>query len=159
EDAIVDRVTQPRTVPFLTRFGREGRSDGRPGPREKRPGASLDSSPMGKGEPFSSMRFFDWSLEAMRQPAFPGQDVLSDDARTLSSVLHAMGQAGQGRLLLPSWMRVLTPMDVTDIEFPADPTGKVLASLVERNKRRTSLASASDGTLRFLALLAAILGP
>jgi predicted ATPase len=36
-------------------------------------------------------------------------------------------------------------------EFPADPTGKVLATLVEKNGRRITLASASDGTLRFLA--------
>ena len=40
-----------------------------------------------------------------------------------------------------------------------DPTGKVLATLVEKDGQRTTLASASDGTLRFLAFLAAFLGP
>ena len=50
-------------------------------------------------------------------------------------------------------------MDAVDFEFPTDPTGKVLATLVERNGQRVTLASASDGTLRFLAFLAAFLGP
>jgi predicted ATPase len=50
-------------------------------------------------------------------------------------------------------------MDAVDFEFPADPTGKVLATLVEKNGQRTTMASASDGTLRFLAFLAAFLRP
>ena len=50
-------------------------------------------------------------------------------------------------------------MDAVNFEFPTDPTGKVLATLVEKNGQRTTLASASDGTLRFLAFLAAFLGP
>ena len=50
-------------------------------------------------------------------------------------------------------------MDAVDFEFPTDPSGKILATLVERNKQKTTLASASDGTLRFLAVLAAFLGP
>ena len=50
-------------------------------------------------------------------------------------------------------------MDAVDFEFPVDPSGKILATLVERNKQKTTLASASDGTLRFLAFLAAFLGP
>ena len=50
-------------------------------------------------------------------------------------------------------------MDAVDFAFPADPTGRVLATLVEKNGRRITLASASDGTLRFLFLLAALLSP
>jgi predicted ATPase len=34
-----------------------------------------------------------------------------------------------------------------------------LATLIEQNKQKITLASASDGTLRFLAFLAAFLGP
>jgi len=65
----------------------------------------------------------------------------------------------QGKQNLLTWIQELTPMDVVDFEFPADPAGRILATLVERNKQRTTLASASDGTLRFLAFLAALLGP
>src|SRR5262249_39177979 len=110
-------------------------------------------------EALSSMRFFDWSPEAMRQPSPPGLDVLGDNGRNLSSVLQAMCQDGQGKLNLLSWIDELTPAGAIDIEFPIDPTGKVLATLVEKNGRRISLASASEGTLILLAYVATILGP
>ncbi len=50
-------------------------------------------------------------------------------------------------------------MDVTDFEFVPDQTGKILAFMVESGGRKTSAYSASDGTLRFLAMIAALLGP
>ncbi len=106
-----------------------------------------------------SERFFDWSADAMRQPSLRGQDVLGDNGRNLSSVLHAICQDKQGKQTLLSWVRELTPMDAVGFEFPVDPSGRILATLVERNKQRITLASASDGTLRFLAFLAAFLGP
>jgi predicted ATPase len=95
----------------------------------------------------------------MRQPSLRGQDVLGDNGRNLSSVLHAICQDKQGKQTLLSWVRELTPMDAVGFEFPVDPSGRILATLVERNKQRITLASASDGTLRFLAFLAAFLGP
>src|SRR5207237_123910 len=36
------------------------------------------------------MRFFEWYLDAIRQPSLPGQDVLSDNGRNLSSVLYSI---------------------------------------------------------------------
>ena len=50
-------------------------------------------------------------------------------------------------------------MDVRDFEFVSDLTGKITLVLVEGNGQRTSAYSASDGTLRFLAMIAALLGP
>lgn len=50
-------------------------------------------------------------------------------------------------------------MDAKDFVFPADPAGKILVTLVEENGQKTSAYSASDGTLRFLAMIAALLGP
>jgi AAA15 family ATPase/GTPase len=49
-------------------------------------------------------------------------------------------------------------MDAVDFEFPSDFTGKILLVLVEANGQKTSAYSASDGTLRFLAIIAALLG-
>ena len=49
-------------------------------------------------------------------------------------------------------------MDVTGFEFPIDPSGRVYLSLCEKNGIKVSASSASDGTLRFLALLAVLLG-
>jgi predicted ATPase len=49
-------------------------------------------------------------------------------------------------------------MDATDFEFPPDQIGRILLTLVESNGRKTSAYSASDGTLRLLAMIAALLG-
>ncbi len=106
-----------------------------------------------------SMRFLDLNPEAMRMPSLPGQIVLGDRGENLSSVLQAIYHNPQQRIALIEWIRELTPMDATDFEFIPDQTGKILLSLVEENGRRTSAYSASDGTLRFLAMIAALLGP
>ena len=57
------------------------------------------------------------------------------------------------------WTRELTPMDVEDLKFLEDPAGRVHLVFRERGGRETTAFSASDGTLRFLAMLAALLGP
>lgn len=108
---------------------------------------------------FNSMRFLDLSPEAMRIPSIPGQIVLGDRGENLSSVLQAMCVEKGRKQTLLNWIRELTPMDAVDFEFPADQTGKIVARLIEKGGRGTSVYSASDGTLRFLAMIAALLGP
>ena len=108
---------------------------------------------------FSSMRFLDLSPDAMRLPSLPGQVVLGDRGENLSSVLQAICEEPATKSTLADWLRELTPLDVVDFEFPADQTGRVLVTLVEEGARKTSAYSASDGTLRFLAMVAAFLGP
>jgi predicted ATPase len=101
------------------------------------------------------MRFLDLNPEAMRLPSFPGQNILGDRGENLSSVLHDICQDPQRKNALLQWMQELTPMDAVDFEFPSDFTGKILLVLVEANGQKTSAYSASDGTLRFLAIIAA----
>ena len=108
---------------------------------------------------FASSRFLDLSPTAMRLPAIPGQVVLGDRGDNLSSVLQAICADDGKKSALLDWVRQLTPMDAVDFDFPDDQTGRVLLTLVEANGRRTSAYSASDGTLRLLAILAALLGP
>jgi predicted ATPase len=107
----------------------------------------------------AAMRFLDLSPDAMRFPSIPGQVVLGDRGENLSSVLQAICVDEERKRGLLQWIRELTPMDVVDFAFPADQTGRVLVSLVESSGRQVSAYSASDGTLRFLAILAALLGP
>jgi predicted ATPase len=159
EDKVVGRVIQSRSHPFLARFAREVRRNGQLDLQATSRDTGEAARPLPGLEVFSSMRFFDWSPDAMRQPSLPGQDVLDDNGRNLSSVLYDMCQDPQGKRILISWVEELMPAGVADFEFPADPTGKVLATLVEKNGRRITLASASDGTLRLLAYVAAFLGP
>ena len=108
---------------------------------------------------FRSMRFLDLDPEAMRIPSNPGQTILGDRGENLSSVLQAICEDPQKKLALVEWIQELTPMDVCDLEFREDLTGKILVYLVEENGQTTSAYSASDGTLRFLAMLAAFLDP
>ena len=103
------------------------------------------------------MRFLDLSPDHMRQPAFPGQKVLGDRGENLPTVLKDMCADPERKRTLTDWTRELTPMDVVDFEFPTDPTtGRIQLALRERNGRVVSSYAASDGTLRMLAMLAAL---
>ena len=105
------------------------------------------------------IRFLELSPERMRKPSMPGATMLGDGGENLPSVLEAIcADSTRGRNLM-SWLQELTPMDVKDFDFPRDPSGRVHLQIVERNGRKVSAYSASDGTLRFLGILAALLGP
>jgi predicted ATPase len=106
-----------------------------------------------------SMRFLDLSPDAMRMPSVPGQSILGDRGENLSSVLEMICSDSSSKDVLLDWIRELTPMDAADFEFQSDAAGRILLTLVEKSGARTSALSASDGTLRFLAMIAALLGP
>jgi len=106
-----------------------------------------------------SMQFLDLSPDAMRKPSTPGQMILSDRGDNLSSVLQQIAQDEKNERILRHWITELTPMDVRGLEFEPDAAGNILLKLVETNGLKTSAYSASDGTLRFLGMLAALLGP
>ena len=106
-----------------------------------------------------NMRFLEFSPERMREPSVPGATKLGDGGENLPSVLEAICADSERRRTLMSWLQELTPMDVKDFDFPRDPSGRVHIHIVERNGRKVSAYSASDGTLRFLCILAALLSP
>ena len=106
------------------------------------------------------MRCFEPVPDRTRFPADPGQTVLGDRGENLAAVLRAICADTKDRELLASWIRELTPMDVGDLEFPIDTyDDRIRLFIREMNGRKVSAASASDGTLRFLMLLAAMFGP
>jgi predicted ATPase len=104
-------------------------------------------------------RFLDLSPAQMRIPSQPGQTVLGDQGENLSSVLSAIIADDSRKEVLLEWVRKLTPMDVADLGFDRDAAGRILLRLVEKDNSSVSALSASDGTLRFLAILAALFGP
>ena len=107
----------------------------------------------------ASIRFLDPMLDLMRKPAFPGQTVLGDNGENLPSVLQEICTIPKRAAVFYEWARELTPMDVENFDFPRDRiTGLIQLVIGETNERRVSAYSASDGTLRFLAMLAALLG-
>src|SRR5262249_7061027 len=103
---------------------------------------------------FDAFRFLDLSPSSMRLPSLPGQDALGDRGENLSSVLLAICRDPRKKETLLEWINELTPMDASDFEFPSDLQGKVLLTLIEESGHRTTANSASDGTLRFLAMIA-----
>lgn len=106
------------------------------------------------------MRFLDPIPEQMRKPSFPGQTVLGDGGENLSTVLQTLCDDRDLGATLGDWVSELTPMDVQGLEFFPDAlTGLIQFAIREHDNRQVSAYSASDGTLRFLAMLAALLGP
>lgn len=109
-------------------------------------------------EELAEFRFLDLVPDLMRQPSFPGQLVLGDSGQNLPTVLQDICTSPSRKSVLIDWIRELTPMDVIDFAFPVNPqTGLVQLSLKTSDGHETSSYSASDGTLRFLAMLAALL--
>ena len=105
----------------------------------------------------ADLRFLDLVPDRMRDPSFPGATVLGDSGENLATTLEAICADAGRKMLLTSWLEELTPMEVKDFEFPRDPSGRVHLQIVEKNGRKVSAYSASDGTLRFLGILAALL--
>ena len=106
-----------------------------------------------------NMRFLDPSPTRLRRPSFSGQTILGDRGDNLPTVLKETCNDEKSRKALIEWTRELTPMDVKDFDFVEDKvTGRIQLVFVEANGRRISAYSASDGTLRFLAILAALMG-
>ena len=108
-------------------------------------------------EELRRVRFLELMPESMREPSLPGAAKLGDSGENLPAALEEICEDARRKEVLTSWLDELTPMDVVDFEFPRDPTGRVHLQLVERNGRRVSAYSASDGTLRFLGMLTALM--
>ncbi len=106
---------------------------------------------------FAKLRFLEISPERLREPSLPGAIKLGDSGDNLPTVLEAICADPKRKDVLLSWIHELTPMDVSDLEFPVDLNGRVNLQIREADGRRISAYSASDGTLRFLGMLAALL--
>ena len=103
------------------------------------------------------MHFLELSPDRMREPSFPGSTGLGDSGEKLPTVLEEICADPKRKAVLLSWLHELTPMDVSDLEFPIDLNGRVNLRIREASGQAVSAYSASDGTLRFLGLLAALL--
>jgi len=109
---------------------------------------------------YRAMRFLDLNPTAMRLRSLTNHTTLGDQGENLASVLKALCADSAKKQTLIEWIQALTPMDATDFEFYTHPyTDEVLLLLVEGNGKKTSIYSASDGTLRFLAMLTALFTP
>ena len=147
-DDKLQRIGVSRTQPALSQFLESG-SRGAQFPHKEE---------LVMSQELGNLHFLELLPERMREPAFPGAR-LGDYGENLPSALEAIcADSQQGRNLM-FWLDELTPMDVKDFDFPRDPSGRVHLQIVERNGRKVSAYSASEGTLRFLGTLAALFSP
>ena len=107
------------------------------------------------GTHFHSMRFLEFDPRALRMSSKAAQTTLGQRGENLASVLMDLCQDNAKKDTLIEWLQILTPMDAKDLQFSvAEHTNEVTLVLIEQDGTETPMQSASDGTLRFLGLLA-----
>jgi len=101
-------------------------------------------------------KFVDIQPDRMRDLSHRGPP-LRDDGANLSGVLHALCSDSEIRKTFIEWVAELCAPELQDLDFiEVEELGDVMVVLVERDGRRISARSMSDGTLRFLGILAAL---
>ena len=99
----------------------------------------------------------DFLPDRMRSPSFPSQTALGSYGENLPTVLHEICSDNARQSMLADWLRELTPMEVKGFVFGVDRFNRINLHIREENDSTISAFSASDGTLRFLAILAMFL--
>ena len=108
---------------------------------------------------FHCIRFLDPVPDRVRQPSPPRHNVLGDGGENLPTVMQEICNDAKRKAALIEWTRELTPMDVENFRFSTDSSGRIHLLIQEKGGEEVPAYSASDGTLRFLALLAALIRP
>jgi predicted ATPase len=112
-------------------------------------------------ELFEGFRVFDIDVAAAREPARVAGDRLADDASNLAAfLLHLSRDADVWNELHQDARQVVPGLDEIELQPVGGPSRAVSVGLRERGLRdATSLADASYGTIRALALLALLYDP
>lgn len=103
--------------------------------------------------------FLDPVPALMRDDSHPDRTLRGDGAN-LSGVLYQLWQTEENRPRILDFIKSLPEQNVTDVRFFEDRKGRVALSLVEsfgHQEREWSVELLSDGTLRVLAIAAAML--
>jgi predicted ATPase len=104
-------------------------------------------------EGIGRLAFKDIQPESMRELSHRGPP-LRDDGANLSSVLYSLSRDAETRRTFIEWIAELCAPELADMDFiQVEELGDVMFVLVERDGRRISARSMSDGTLRFLGIL------
>lgn len=104
----------------------------------------------------SKCRFLNFSPDRMRIPSYPGNP-LGEHGDNLPSVIKEICSDKQRGSILQNWISELTPMDIGGFQFWNDPNDQVHLVFQESSGKLMSAHSVSDGTLKFLAMAAALL--
>ena len=108
----------------------------------------------------SNVVFLDPQPAAMRGYSFTTERILAGSGASLSGVLYNLCEKSPVRRELLQFVEALPEQDIGSIDFIETPRGEVMVTLAETFGRRDSAYDAtllSDGTLRVLAIAAAVL--
>ena len=108
----------------------------------------------------SHIVFLDPEPRSMRDYSFKTERVLDGSGSNLSGVLYNLCRKKKTKKEILQFIKALPEQDIKDINFIATPRGEVMVELQETFGDRTTEYDAtllSDGTLRVLAVAAAVL--
>ena len=111
-------------------------------------------------ESLRNILFLDPLPQRMRNTSFADDRKLRGDGRNLSSVLYALAQDSNTKATILAFIKDLPEQHITDIQFLVGARNDVLVQLEETfgsQKRLRDATLLSDGTLRVLAVAAALL--
>ncbi|MEK0085027.1 AAA family ATPase [Benzoatithermus flavus] len=108
----------------------------------------------------SDILFLDPAPRTMRGYSFKGEKQIRSDGRNLSGVLHELWEVEKKQKDLLDFIASLPEQNITSLGFISTPRGEVMAALTETfggEERQIEAPLLSDGTLRVLAVAAALL--
>ena len=107
---------------------------------------------------YGDARFLNVQPSRMKEYVSRAAGQLGEHGENLSAVVQRVCETPQQKRQFLHWVAALCAPEVRDIQFDQTATGKVLLQLVERDGegKRISAESVSDGTLRFMGILAAM---
>jgi predicted ATPase len=105
----------------------------------------------------SDFHFFDLAPSLMRDYVPQNLPEIGARGENLSAVLFKIASNPDQRRTVLGWIQELCPQEITDFDFVETKLGDVLLAAKEPNGVTVSARSMSDGTLRFLAIIVAML--
>lgn len=144
QQAVFTQLTTP------ARFGAEHKKS-----QERIPAAAKQLQAV-----LESILFLDPAPRRMRDYSFVVEQSLQGDGSNLSAVLYDLCNRQQRKAEVLSFVRALPEQDIVDLSFLTGPRGEVMVQLTESFGGRAQTYEAallSDGTLRVLAVAAALL--
>jgi predicted ATPase len=105
----------------------------------------------------SDIYFPSFAPSAVREYVSSKRTELGQRGENLSAIIFRMASDPNQRQTLLEWLRELCPQEIVDFDFIQTQLGDVLLAVKEPNGVTISARSMSDGTLRFLATVVALL--
>lgn len=96
--------------------------------------------------------------QELREAGGPGAETIQETGRDFPALLKRVWEEPQKQIDVIAWLRELTPTNIQKLGFVNDPDQRIHLQVHEGGGGNFGVHNVSDGTLRFLAVLTAILG-